>query len=1517
MFLTKLSTIPKFSMKIFRRIQIALLAIVAIGAIGLLPHAVYAAPQQDATACTLQIDIIAAPFVVVDSNKPGVQGPKVATLSARLINKSAAAVQNVQMMIGNGTTSGSFNLVSGKSLLLLTNEAATRKLQTLGAGESTVFYWTITYPFTYDVNYPYTMWATADGGCSASQSSQITTQSQISASANKLMPKGALLQTSPQQALPGELLTVKLIGFDLGTVGQGPKATSPYNAWLQPIGNSDFDPSCLRLVNTSVLLKSISATPFVNQLYFENLNNYKTNTADYVAYTFMVLRQCNTNVLPYQQAASGTQEKYNGDYDGNTTRVQFKSSQEDVNLRLEIEADEDKAIPDGHLHLKTKFNADKGVLGNPASGNPAIITVEIPKNTVYVGGSATATIGANLQYSIDGGTTWQANAPGDLTTITHLRWVCTQPITTQDNFGYYEVVVNHNFTDNSVKATATGGIINAPPLATATVTIYSPTAPPTPTPTPTPTATPRPIFIVQSAGNGGLESEPLGGVPSTFIGSVGDKDAANAAEQQAISLIHKARLLEAMNLKIVDVLPAAGPAGSAPSKVIPKDVLAITDAPDAQAVDFVNGEGQVKASALGILTVDKPYPHDYAVCNRFKDYVFDAIEPLAITLPSNTNIWFWHASSHKGDTIHEDAFVFNIFVDEVNKQFHIDSHWVKDDYPATLPYRFDYVFNMQVWSGNVPDSQALLLGILDKLGQIDGGAWQTIYHNQTQPSAPQLYVNQVQYEADNVHLQLNNLTTDTQAVRIYGAWRSHLDRNTLVPFEYNVDIPADQTDLALVFPGLLDVTTYVESNGFTDKVYTGSGLWFSINPSDTDKTTMTLGAECRQLDSVDERDLLLAGCANITTPNLDGSDRFGIGRTLNPNGRNVDVSPYKAVRFWAQGDGTPVRIVLESAGITDGDYYQATFMPDSNWRQYIIPISQFAQRGFGAAKAWTGTDVKAVVWLNATATDKPLNLALDQVTFTTSGLLTLDQQPTDSADTAIRQLQVSAPDGVDVDQMFLHYSVDGGKNFITQSLTLQNGVTTGAIYQGQIPGQALGTDVVYYIEAHQTNGYTSFSPLDAPISYYRYRVDDRNSVLVDDFAGPQLLNRLSGGPGLFNSPSAGGVLRAYRQAQTLVLDYDVSQAKQIAGYFTDLAKLDARTYTTLDLLVRGENGGESFLVGLSDTKGAEPRLSVGDLLQGGITKNWQWVQIPLSSFPASLDRSALANLSLSFLNSYAPTNGRVYVKEIRFSTLATPLVIDSFDDANLQMNGQGLGYWTTAPNSTLQVTTTVGDATSSTGAALRLNYNVNAGGYTIWHSNLGKVSTTSDAFLQLWVKGANQAIGPTLYLNSGNVRAVVTLADYVKLSNNWQLAEIPISAFAKQGLDLNQIDGFEVVFEHGKGSGAFWIDNVRIGSRSAPQAGQRVLYMTDQATAQIALHLADGSRWQARADVDWLLPTPTGNGPSTLTVLTLAWNRAPGDYVGNVIVTSANGQTETVTVHQTVTQATVPPVHLYLPTVSR
>ncbi len=1043
-------------------------------------------------------------------------------------------------------------------------------------------------------------------------------------------------------------------------------------------------------------------------------------------------------------------------------------------------------------------------------------------------------------------------------------------------------------------------------------------------------ATGKSPVSVQTGASGGLESGPLPGAPSTFIGGIGGNTAEEKAQAAAAQSWHKARQLADIRLQLADFMPDQGPGGTTPTAIMTvPDVLAVTTAPDAKAVDFVDSDGQVQASALGILSMGAPYPHDYGVCNRFKGYAFSEIAPVLIDVPPADQGWFWHAQGGQGDAVQEDAFIFHIFVNEAEKQFHVDSRWIQDDYGQDWGFAFDYVFNMQVWSSNLATSETLLQTILLRINDFEDGSWQVTYHNGAQPVDPGVIIEQVRYAMDTVNLTLEQITdtvpvTTQTPVRIYGSWRSHLDRQTLQPFDYQLNLTDPQQDFALNFPGLLDVTLYVERNGFTDKVYTGSGLWFAINPADGPQTQLTLGAQCRSLADIDPQDLLLAGCTTITTPALDSQDQLGMGRTLNPNGRSVDVSPYKALRFWAQGDGTPVRIFLETAGITDGDYYQTVITPDSAWRQYIIPLSQFAQRGFGVQKPFTGVDMKSVIWLNAIATGQVMQLGLDQVTFTNHGLLSMMQQPADSANTAPLQVQALIPNGVDIAQVLLHYSLDDGATFITSSLSLQSSTAAGALFQGELPAQALGSDVVYYIEARQTNGYISNSPIDAPNSFYRYRIDDRQNLLVDDFAAPQLRNRLNGGPGFFNSPSAGGHVSAYRQAQQLVLDYDVSQTGQFAGYFSALGLLDARSFTTLDLLVRGEKGGEALLVGLRDSTGTEPRLSIGDLLPGGITKEWQWVQIPLSSFPATLDRSALASLSFSFFNTYAPQAGRLYIKEIRFTNLVIPFVIDSFDDTNLALNGQGLGYWTTMPNSSLQVTTTLGDALSSSGGALRLDYTVSDGGYTIWHSNLAGINAPANSSLQLWVKGANQAIMPTIYLTDSQTRAAGTavrakaaLADYVKLTNNWQLVTIPLSVFTKQGLDATQLSGFEVVFEHGKGSGVFWLDNVRIGVAGAPQAEQRVVYLTDQAQANLALHLPDISRWQARANVSWLGAPTTGIGPATLSLYSAPWLQQPGVYAGSLVVTSATGQTETITVHLTVTQASTPAAQLFLPLVRR
>lgn len=1466
---------------------------------------VYAAPTDNTdSTCNLAIEMIAAPYAVVDSNKPGVQGPQVAMLGARVTNKSEATIEKLNVHLGDGKTPGQFATSKDSSLALHGAQPATYQLGELGAGQTKTFYWSITYPPTMDVGYSYTVWVTAANDCQSSKNSQIKTERQLSASANKLLPTGAMVQVSPNVVTPGTVVTVKIIGFTLGTVGQGPN--SAYDAWLQPVGNADFDPSCLRFVHSNVKLTSISAAVFTDQLYFTKLEGYKRDAKDYVEYQFVALRNCTTSIQPYQEAASGKQQKYNDDFAASVARLKVETNRS-PEVKLELTTDKTAAKPSETVRFQAITAATSGTFGVPESGTPAVVTVAIPGNSSYVGGSAAAAKLDRVEYSMDGGKSWLAAEPEKLAAITHLRWLLYETLTKEPRNFTYDVVIN-SADGQCLTSESTLGLFAAQALATANAGVN---CAPTPTPTPSPTATPKPDAGVQSGSAGGLESGPLPGEPSAFTGGVGNADGANAAAADAANLRwHKARLLNAMQIRLEDFIPSQGPAGTTPKAAVPVDVLAETNAPDAKAVDFVDGAGQVQAVALGILSVGGPYEHDYAVCNRFKEYVFDTVEPLQLALPNQQSGWFWHSHAVKNETLSEEALFFHIFVNEATKQFHLDSRWIQDDYPPQFDFTFDYVFNIQLWSNDLDKTQELLSGMLTKLGQIDNGAWQTVYHNQTMPTAATLFVKQTTYHADAVELSIWNRTSDTQSVRLYGAWRSQTDRNTLQPFEYALDLPADQTDLSLVFPGLLDATIYVESNGFTDKIYQGGGLWFSVQDEQEPAPTFTLG-QCRQLDDIDTQDLLLAGCAEVTTAPLGTDAQVGLGRTLNPNGRSVDVSPYKALRFWAKGDGTPVRVILETAGVTNNDYYQTIFRPDGEWRQYMLPLTQFTRST--ARTALAGTDVKAVIWTNAEATGRSMNLAIDSVSFTNQELLTMVQAPQDGAAITPRTIQVQTSDTSSVASILAYYSMDHGTTYQSLPLTQTNGRQQNALFQGELPGGALGTDVRYYLETTYTNGYVGRTPMDAPTSYYRYRIDDRPSLLVNDFAGPALQNRLNLSNGIFNNSTAGGRLLTYHQLQQLVLDYDVSAANQFVGYFTYLPSLNLTNYTTLDLLMRGEQGGEQVRIGLRNSQNIEQFVSVGDLLPGGLTTAWQWVQIPLSSFAPVMDLTDIESMSFFFTNSDGAPQGRLYVQEMRFTTLAAALVVDNFDDRNMDTNGQMMAYWSTAPNSTLTATQVDGDALQATGKALRLDYNISTGSYAIWNTTLKQPKVAPDGMLTFWVKGAPQGVQPNIYLVSNNVRTMVPLANYVNLTNAWQLVKIPLSAFATQGLDLNALTGIQVVFEHSQGSGSLWLDAIQLGAPGAPQVNQRMLYLYNMGPQTLALHLPNGDKWQAVSDVPWLVFSPSGAGATTLSMNALTWNLSPGIYTGHVTMSSATGQSETLTAQLTVTDTTAPAQKLFLP----
>ena len=117
-----------------------------------------------------------------------------------------------------------------------------------------------------------------------------------------------------------------------------------YNAFLQPIGDTSWNPACFRLVKTSGQLTiNVSGggtqyLDFVDQLYFTDLPSNNTSITGVVYYTFMCLDgACAVPLTPYQEAASGfDNEKFAGDYGtdvGSLVSVEPNSTLDQVGRR--------------------------------------------------------------------------------------------------------------------------------------------------------------------------------------------------------------------------------------------------------------------------------------------------------------------------------------------------------------------------------------------------------------------------------------------------------------------------------------------------------------------------------------------------------------------------------------------------------------------------------------------------------------------------------------------------------------------------------------------------------------------------------------------------------------------------------------------------------------------------------------------------------------------------------------------------------------------------------------------------------------------------------------------------------------------------------------------------------------------------------------------------------------------------------------------------------------------------------
>ncbi len=234
----------------------------------------------------------------------------------------------------------------------------------------------------------------------------MTMRNMISAMANKIEPNpDGFWSVSATSVEPGSLVTVHGDGFRFGNIRFGFDNNNDfvpdYNAWIQPVGDPSFDPSCFRLVETTgnLLTKRGSGNPdlienFADKLYFTNFPSDNTDTRGDVDYTFLVLNgPCNGAASPYQEVASGfDNEKFNGDY-GNGTPALISSAPK---VTLDKTASVSTVAAGGTIgYTLAVANTGSSAAGAPQYGAPLVISDAIPTGTQYVAGSANSTIGGD------------------------------------------------------------------------------------------------------------------------------------------------------------------------------------------------------------------------------------------------------------------------------------------------------------------------------------------------------------------------------------------------------------------------------------------------------------------------------------------------------------------------------------------------------------------------------------------------------------------------------------------------------------------------------------------------------------------------------------------------------------------------------------------------------------------------------------------------------------------------------------------------------------------------------------------------------------------------------------------------------------------------------------------------------------------------------------------------------------------------------------------------------------------
>jgi uncharacterized repeat protein (TIGR01451 family) len=358
-----------------------------------------------------------------------------------------------------------------------------------------------------------------------------------------------------------------------------------------------------------------------------------------------------------------------------------------------------------------------------------------------------------------------------------------------------------------------------------------------------------------------------------------------------------------------DMVPLNGPFTSTAIETTPFDILGISNAVSAYAVDYqVPFQSSLRRVATVFSTITPaPYIYDHTktVCDKLAGSLVEDIQIL------NVNGHQFYASKLYNPTTNNYDYAISFSIYETPTANFVDNKWTYGEYSA--PQNASFIYNFQVWSAAYSSTTDLCQNILNKFASFGT----LIYLNNNQMN-PDLYIRNLKYTHDgkiaftaenkgasrSITLNINYRTSQ-------GADQISTVKNFSVdPGESIISIP-----LGIISDANLIMT---QPTGFKDEAYASGGSYsYVVGPTSSVSKFVTNTYPQQTISNYPDGSMILAGGANITGQLNDWSS---VMRSLTPNGSAYNLSGFNSVRFEASGTGV-LTLLFNLTNTQNYNYY--------------------------------------------------------------------------------------------------------------------------------------------------------------------------------------------------------------------------------------------------------------------------------------------------------------------------------------------------------------------------------------------------------------------------------------------------------------------------------------------------------------------------------------------------------------------------------------------------------------------